>query len=90
MEVNSVGRVMSELNRIEGAPGTEIGLTIDRGLQQKVLGRIGEQTASAVVMDCRNGEVLAMVSTPPLILPCLIAVSAMRSGLNGPITNARP
>lgn len=64
MEVNSVGRVMSELNRVEGVPGAEIGLTIDRGLQQKVLSRIGEQTASAVVMDCRNGEVLAMVSTP--------------------------
>lgn len=64
MEVNAIGRVMSELNREEGAAGAEIGLTIDRGLQQKVLNRIADQTASAVVMDCRNGEVLAMVSTP--------------------------
>ncbi|KAA8391763.1 penicillin-binding transpeptidase domain-containing protein, partial [Acetobacter sp. DmW_125124] len=64
MEVNAVGRVMSELNREEGVPGEEISLTIDRALQQKVLNAIGDQTASAVVMDCQNGEVLAMVSTP--------------------------
>lgn len=64
MEVNAVGRVISELNREEGVPGEEISLTIDRGLQQRVLNHIGDQTASAVVMDCHNGEVLAMVSTP--------------------------
>ncbi|MBO1324569.1 penicillin-binding protein 2 [Acetobacter sp. TBRC 12305] len=64
MEVNAVGRMMSEINRVEGMPGEEISLTIDRGLQQKVLNHIGDQTASAVVLDCHNGEVLAMVSTP--------------------------
>ncbi|MBS0985375.1 penicillin-binding protein 2 [Acetobacter thailandicus] len=64
MEVNSVGRVISELNRAEGTSGTKIGLTIDSVLQHAVLGRIGDQTASAVVMNCRNGEVLAMASTP--------------------------
>lgn len=64
VEVNAVGRLMSELSRDEGQPGDEITLTIDSGLQQAVLGRIGDQSASAVVMDCRNGEVLAMVSNP--------------------------
>lgn len=87
MEVNAVGRVISELNREEGVPGEEISLTIDRGLQQRVLNHIGDQTASAVVLDCHNGEVLAMVSTPRSIHPCLIAVSATRSGLNGPTTS---
>ena len=64
MEVNSVGRVMGELDRREGVQGAAVGLSVDLGLQQAVLGRIGDQAASAVVMDCRNGEVLAMVSTP--------------------------
>ncbi len=64
MEVNSVGRVMRELDRREGQQGKTIGLTVDLGLQQAVLGRIADQAASAVVMDARNGEVLAMVSTP--------------------------
>lgn len=64
IEVNSVGRIMAELSRDDGQPGDEITLTVDSGLQQAVLGRIADQSASAVVMDCRNGEVLAMVSNP--------------------------
>ena len=64
MEVNSVGRVMRELDRREGVQGETVGLSIDLGLQQAVLARIGDQPAHAVVMDARNGEVLAMVSTP--------------------------
>src|SRR6185312_13216153 len=64
LEVNAVGRVIRELDRQEGLPGEEIVLTLDAGLQQAVLRRLGEDSASAVVMDCRNGEVLAMGTTP--------------------------
>jgi penicillin-binding protein 2 len=64
LEVNAVGRVIRELDRQEGEQGDEVGLTIDAGLQQSVLKRIGEEAASAVVLDCRNGEVLAMGTTP--------------------------
>ncbi len=64
MEVNAVGRVIRELDRQEGTPGQELGLTIDVELQKQVLARLGDQSASAVVMDCRNGEVLAMTTTP--------------------------
>ena len=64
MEVNAVGRVIRELDRQEGTPGQDLGLTIDLELQRQVLGRLGDQSASAVVMDCRNGEVLAMTTTP--------------------------
>ena len=64
MEVNAVGRVIRELDREEGTQGQDLGLTIDVELQKQVLGRLGDQSASAVVMDCRNGEVLAMTTTP--------------------------
>lgn len=64
LEVNAVGRVIRELDHQEGTPGVEIGLTIDAGLQQQVLGHLGDESASAVVMDCRNGEVLAMATNP--------------------------
>ncbi len=64
MEVNSVGRVIRELDRRDGVQGETVALSVDLGLQQAVLGRIADRSASAVVMDCRNGEVLAMVSTP--------------------------
>ena len=64
MEVNAVGRVIRELDRQEGTPGQDLGLTIDVGLQNSVLKRLGNESASAVVMDARNGEVLAMTTNP--------------------------
>jgi penicillin-binding protein 2 len=64
MEVNAVGRVIRELDRQEGTPGQDLGLTIDVGLQNSVLARLGNESASAVVMDARNGEVLAMTTNP--------------------------
>jgi penicillin-binding protein 2 len=64
LEVNAYGRVIRELDRQEGTQGEEIGLTIDSTLQRMTLGHLGEESASAVVMDCNNGEVLAMASTP--------------------------
>lgn len=64
LEVNAVGRVIRELDRQEGTPGQDVTLTIDAELQSSVLGRLGEESASAVVMDVRNGEVLAMSTNP--------------------------
>jgi penicillin-binding protein 2 len=64
LEVNAVGRVIRELDRQEGTPGEDIQLTIDTGLQKAVLDRLGDESASAVVMDARNGEVLAMSTNP--------------------------
>ena len=64
LEVNAYGRVIREMDRQEGQQGEEVGLTIDAELQRSVLGHLGEESASAVVLDCTNGEVLAMASTP--------------------------
>jgi penicillin-binding protein 2 len=64
MEVNAVGRVIRELDRVEGTQGVDVGLTSDVALQNAVLKRLGDESASAVVMDCRNGEVLAMTTNP--------------------------
>ncbi len=64
IEVNAVGRVVRELDRQEGAPGSEVSLTIDMGLQNFVTQRLGEESSAAVVMDVHSGEVMAMVSVP--------------------------
>jgi penicillin-binding protein 2 len=64
LEVNAFGRVIRELDRQEGTPGEEIGLTLDANLQQSLLTHLGNESASAVVLDCRNGEVLAMGTNP--------------------------
>ena len=64
MEVNAYGRVIRELDRQDGVQGAEVGLTIDSGLQQAVVGHLADQSASAVVLDCTNGEVMAMATQP--------------------------
>ena len=64
VEVNAFGRQIRELERREGQPGVETYLTIDMELQKFVSRRLGEQAASAVVMDVHTGEILTLASTP--------------------------
>ncbi len=64
IEVNSVGRVMRELERTDGDPGADIRLTIDVDVQNYVQARLGNESAAAVVMDVTNGDLLAVASSP--------------------------
>jgi penicillin-binding protein 2 len=64
VEVNAFGRQIRELDRQEGQPGAETWLTIDMELQKFVAKRLGDEAASAVVMDVHTGEVLTLVSSP--------------------------
>ncbi|MEM9524723.1 MAG: penicillin-binding protein 2 [Pseudomonadota bacterium] len=64
IEVNAVGRIMRELGRNEGRPGANVQLTIDSALQNFVQARLGKASASAVLMNVRNGDLLAIGSTP--------------------------
>ncbi|HZH47882.1 MAG TPA: penicillin-binding protein 2, partial [Roseococcus sp.] len=63
LEVNAVGRIIRELDRREGIPGQDIEISLDTELQKTVRNRIEEGT-SVVVMNARNGEVLALASQP--------------------------
>jgi len=64
VEVNAQGRVMRELERREGNSGRNLQITVDAGLQNYVQARLGEESASAVVMDCNSGDILAIASSP--------------------------
>ncbi len=64
VEVNAFGRVIRELTRDEGQPGQDVRLTIDARLQEFVLSRLGEESASAAVLDVHTGEVLALSTSP--------------------------
>ena len=65
VEVNAVGRVVRELDRTEGQPGSNALLTIDLDLQRFAAEKIAaHQSGSVVVMDVITGDILAMVSTP--------------------------
>jgi penicillin-binding protein 2 len=64
IEVNSAGRVMRELERQEGDPGTDIRLTIDADIQNFAQARLGEESAAVVVIDITNGDVICIASSP--------------------------
>ena len=64
VEVNAVGRVMRELDRREGEAGADIQLTVDSKLQRYIQARLGAESASVVVMDLEQGDLLAIASSP--------------------------
>lgn len=64
VEVNSIGRVMRELDRREGQSGANVQLTVDHKLQDYVRARLGEESASVVVMDLKRGDLLSIASSP--------------------------
>lgn len=64
VEVNAFGRVIRELSRTEGRPGSDIHLTIDARLQRIATQALRPESGAAVVMDIHNGDILAMASTP--------------------------
>ena len=64
IEVNSIGRVMRELGREEGESGVNLQLTIDSALQNYVQARLEGESAAAVVIDVKTGDLLSIGSTP--------------------------
>lgn len=64
IEVNASGRVIRELDRVEGISGQDLQLTIDSGLQDFTLRRMEGQSSATVVMDVQTGEIVTMASAP--------------------------
>jgi len=64
VEVNAVGRVIREIERDEGIPGTTLPLTIDMRIQNIAYKKMKDESGSAVLLDIYTGEILALVSTP--------------------------
>jgi penicillin-binding protein 2 len=66
VEVDARGRVVAE--DVGGSrpatPGDEVILTLDADIQNRALEVFGEESGACVVMDVRNGDVLAMTSSP--------------------------
>jgi len=64
VEVNSMGREMRQLSRQEGEQGATVQLTVDAALQNYAAQRLGQESAAAVVIDCRTGELVSICSSP--------------------------
>jgi len=64
-EVDARGRIIRNLEQNEPQRGSDVVLTIDTVLQEKVIARLKrERQGAAVAMDVATGEVVAMASMP--------------------------
>lgn len=64
VEVNAYGRVIRELAKDPGKPGSEVVLTLDMDVQKFAWDRLKGESASAVVLDVHSGDVISFVSAP--------------------------
>ena len=64
LEVNAVGRVMKEIELIEGVPGERVDLSLDVRLQKKAYELLGEESGAVIMMKVDTGEILAFASAP--------------------------
>ena len=64
LETNVAGRTVRALDTVPAVPGTDLRLSIDAELQQAMVDAFGDLEGSALAVDPRSGEILAMVSLP--------------------------
>ena len=64
MEVNAHGLYIREIDVIPEVPGQDMQLSIDIDLQAFIAEKLNYKGSAAVVMDVRNGKILAMLSEP--------------------------
>ena len=64
IEVDAMGRPVQVMRREEPDPGAQVVTTIDRRIQEIAEQAMAGKAGSVVVLDPRNGDVLAMTSSP--------------------------
>ncbi len=64
VEVTARGKIVRELDSRPDTPGKALQLTLDIDLQEYAARRLGPESGAVVVMDCKNGDILAMTSMP--------------------------
>ena len=64
VETNVEGRALRTVGRVPAQAGSDLRLSVDANLQLAMVQAFGDLEGSAVALDPRTGEVLAMVSLP--------------------------
>ena len=64
VEVNNRGRVIRTLSMLPPQPGSDLVLTLDIGLQQIAQHALKDMRGAVVVMDAKDGGILALYSNP--------------------------
>jgi len=90
IEVDALGREIRHVKdkpEILSSPGNNLHLTIDANLQRLLEARMDTLRGGAVVIDCTNGEILALVSKPdydPELLSKPISAENWKQLVNNP------
>jgi penicillin-binding protein 2 len=61
---DAAGKVVRTIAEKASVPGADLQLTLDADIQQQAAQALGDQVGSAIVMDPRDGSLLALVSRP--------------------------
>jgi penicillin-binding protein 2 len=64
VETNVEGRALRTVGRVPAQAGSDLKLSVDADLQRAMVAAFGDLEGSAVAIDPRTGEILAMVSLP--------------------------
>ncbi len=64
IEVDALGRPVQVMKREEPYPGAQVVTTVDRRIQEAAERAMAGRAGAVLVMDPRNGDVLAMTSSP--------------------------
>jgi penicillin-binding protein 2 len=66
VEVDAKGRVVHKdpAGDLKPTPGKDVVLTLDADIQNRALEVFGSESGAAVMMDCRTGDILCMLSAP--------------------------
>ena len=64
IEVNANGSFVRRLSIKNSTPGRDIQLTINTDLQGYTKKRMGSEVGASIIMDAKNGDILASVSSP--------------------------
>lgn len=71
IEVDALGRPVQVMQREEPDPGAQVVTTIDRRIQEAAERAMAGKAGAVVVMDPRNGDVVALTSSPAFRLDML-------------------
>ena len=65
IEVNSTGRVIREISKVDSIQGKELHLSLDSRIQEYAVNLLQSYRAGSInVINVKNGEILCMASTP--------------------------
>ncbi len=64
LEVNAIGRIIKEIESVEGVAGERVDLSLDLRLQKEAYDLLGDESGAIVMMKVDTGEILTFASAP--------------------------